>query len=61
VLGKEHFETLLSMGDLARTYRKQGKLIEADELDVGVMETSWHMCNTEDPSVLTSVTNLALV
>jgi hypothetical protein len=40
VLGAEHPDTLLSMGNLASTYRKQGQWTEAEKLQVQVMEAS---------------------
>ena len=39
VLGEEHPHSLTSMGNLALTYRKQGRSKEAEELEVRVMET----------------------
>ena len=39
VLGEEHPNTLTSMGNLASTYRQQGRSKEAEELEVRVMET----------------------
>ena len=38
VLGAEHPHTLISMGNLASTYRNQGRWNEAEQLDVQVME-----------------------
>ncbi|KAF2715873.1 hypothetical protein K431DRAFT_190066, partial [Polychaeton citri CBS 116435] len=37
-LGEEHPSTLASMANLASTYRNQGRLKEAEELEVKVME-----------------------
>ncbi|KAH6869558.1 hypothetical protein B0T10DRAFT_593531, partial [Thelonectria olida] len=38
-VGEEHPSTLTSMADLASTYRNQGRWKEAEELEVGLMET----------------------
>ena len=40
LLGEEHPDTLTTMGNLASTYRNQGKLKEAEALEVVVMEKS---------------------
>ena len=40
VLVEEHPNTLTSMANLASTYRNQGRLMEAEELEVQVMKTS---------------------
>ncbi|OCK73870.1 hypothetical protein K432DRAFT_220962, partial [Lepidopterella palustris CBS 459.81] len=59
VLGPEHPSTLTSMGNLASTYRNQGRWKEAEELEVQVMETSSKVLGEEHPSTLTSMGNLA--
>ena len=38
VLGLEHPTTRTSMAHLASTYQKQGRIMEAEELEVQVME-----------------------
>jgi hypothetical protein len=40
VLGKEHPDTLVSMLNVASTYRNQGQLNEVEDLEVQVVETS---------------------
>ena len=40
VLVEEHPNTLTSMANLASTYRNQGRLMEAEELEMQVMKTS---------------------
>jgi len=55
VLGEEHLYTLTSMGNLASTYRNQGRWKEAEELDVQVMETRKRVLGEEHPSTLTSM------
>ena len=42
LLGEEHPDTLTSMGNLASTYRNQGKWKEAEALEVVVMEKRKH-------------------
>jgi len=59
VLGAEHPDTLISVGNLASTYWKQGRWKEAEELGVEVMETSKRVLGAEHPSTLTSMANLA--
>ncbi|KAM6510855.1 hypothetical protein FSOLCH5_011300 [Fusarium solani] len=59
VLGEEHPDTLTSMGDLASTYRKQGRWKEAEELEVGVAKTRKRLLGEEHPDTLVSMGNLA--
>jgi hypothetical protein len=47
-------------GNLASTYRNQGRWKEAEELDVQVMEASARVLGQEHPDTLTSIANLAL-
>src|ERR1700722_18346302 len=60
VLGEEHPHTLLSMGNLASTYRNQGRWKEAEVLEVSVMETRKRVLGEEHPDTLLSMGNLAL-
>jgi hypothetical protein len=59
VLGAEHFHTLISMANLALTYKNQGQWKEAEDLEVQVKETSLRMLGAEHPDTLTSMANLA--
>ena len=73
MLGPEHSHTLICMTHLANTYRNQGQWIEAEMLDVQVMETTktvsiltpWQVMETRktvlrpDPDTLTTMANLA--
>jgi hypothetical protein len=59
VLGEEHPDTLLSIGNLALTYSNQGQWKEAEELGVQAMEMSSRVLGEEHPSTLTSMANLA--
>ncbi|KAE9369693.1 hypothetical protein N431DRAFT_547106 [Stipitochalara longipes BDJ] len=59
VLGAEHPDTLLSMGNLASTYWDQGRWEEAEALEVEVLETSKRVLGAEHPDTLTSMNNLA--
>ena len=59
VLGEEHPDTLSSMANLASTYSNQGRWKEAEELEVGVMETRKRVLGEEHPHTLTSMNNLA--
>ena len=38
LLGAEHPDTLISMANLASTYKDQGRWIEAEQLEVQVMD-----------------------
>ena len=59
LLGAEHPSTLVSMVNLARTYRNQGQWKEAEKLNVQVIETSTILLGAEHPDTLTSMDNLA--
>jgi hypothetical protein len=59
VLGGEHPSTLTSMANLAPTYSNQGRLKEAEELEVRVIETRKRVLGEAHPSTLTSMANLA--
>jgi hypothetical protein len=48
------------MGNLASTYRNQGRWKEAEDLEVQVMETRKRVLGEEHPSTLSSMANLAL-
>jgi hypothetical protein len=48
------------MGNLASTYRNQGRWKEAEELEVQVMETRKRVLGQEHPDTLTSMGNLAV-
>jgi len=58
VLGTKHPSTLISMANLASTYRNQGRWREAEELEVQVIETSLRVLGAEHPDTLTSIYNL---
>ena len=59
LLGKKHPDTLFSMGNLARTYRKQGKLNEAEQLQVQVLDMRKKLLGAEHLDTLFSMGNLA--
>ena len=61
VLGPEHPDTLTSMANIASTYRSQGRLEEAEELNVQVMETRKRELGLEHPDTLTSMADLASI
>jgi len=61
VLGKEHPDTLSSMANLASTYWNQGRLKEAEELEVRVIETRKRVLGEEHPDKLSSMANLAFL
>jgi hypothetical protein len=59
VLGDDHPYTLISIGNLASTYRSQGRWKEAEELDVQVLKTFKRVLGEEHPDTLNSMNNLA--
>ncbi|KAL9035768.1 MAG: hypothetical protein Q9180_004677 [Flavoplaca navasiana] len=59
VLGEEDPDTLISMGNLALTYVRQGRWNEAEELQAQAMEIRKRVLGEEDPDTLTSMANLA--
>jgi len=59
VLGKEHPDTLTSMGNLATEFWKQGRLEEAEQLEVDVLEARTRLLGLGHPETLRSMTNLA--
>jgi Tetratricopeptide repeat len=58
-LGEEHPDTLTSMGNLASTYKDQGRWMEAEKLDISVMEIRKRVLGEEHPDMLSSMANLA--
>jgi len=59
VLGVEHIYTLVSMMNLASTYREQGRWEEAEKLQLQVLETQKKGLGVEHPGTLISMINLA--
>ena len=59
MLGLEHADTLNSMTNLASKFWNQGRLKEAKELEVRVMETRKRVLGLEHPETLNSINNLA--
>jgi tetratricopeptide (TPR) repeat protein len=59
VLGPEHLDTLLSIGNLALTYQSQGRWKEAEELEVQVIEARKRVLGPGHPHTLVSISNLA--
>jgi hypothetical protein len=59
VLNNRHPNTLSSIANLASTYRNQGRLREAEELEVQVIETRKRVLSNEHPNTLISIGNLA--
>jgi hypothetical protein len=61
LLGAEHSDTLISMGNLANIYSSQGKWIEAEQLEVQVLDMRRKMLGAEHPDTLRSITSLASI
>jgi len=60
-LGDENSDTLTSMSNLASTYRNQGRLQEASDLEERALEARKRVLGEEHPDTLTSMSDLALV
>ena len=61
LLGAEHAETLVSMGNLASTYDQQGRWNKAEQLEVQVMNMRKKLHGAEHPDTLTSMENVAKI
>ena len=59
LLGKEHPDTLISMGNLAGTYYRQSRWEDAERLEVQVLELRKRVLGEEHPNTLSSIANLA--
>jgi hypothetical protein len=59
VLGEEHLSTLISMANLASTYRNQGQWKEVEELSVQAIEMRRGVFGDEHPATLNSMAHLA--
>ena len=61
LLGQEDKETLRSMSQIGLVYKMAGRLKEAEELEVQVMETFQRVFGQKDLDTLTSMNNLASI
>ena len=59
LLGEEDPNTLICMGNLAFTYRNQGRWNEAEQLEVQVMDKRKRLLGEEHPQTLISIGSLA--
>ena len=59
MLGAEHPETLIGVGNLASTYAEQGRYDEAQALFERVLEPMQRVLGVEHPRTLISMSNLA--
>ena len=59
LFGKDHSDTLTSMGNLASACRRQGRWKEAEELEVKVLETRKRVLGQEHQDTLLTMGNLA--
>jgi hypothetical protein len=59
VLGEEHPDTLTSMGNLADTYRHQGRWKEAEELALQVLEKQTKVLGHSHPDTLATASWVA--
>ena len=60
-LGAEHPDTLAGMDNLAITFRGQGRLNEAEQLHVQVIDMLKKLLGAEHPAILASMSNLAKI
>ena len=61
LLGAEHPGILNSMGNLAKTYQDQERWIEAEQLQVQVMDMRKKLLGAENPHTPNSMANLASI
>jgi tetratricopeptide (TPR) repeat protein len=61
VLGDEHPDTLVSIGNLALTYQNQGCFREAEELELQLIKTPKRVLGEEHLNTLMSIGNLAAI
>ena len=54
LLGAEHPDTLISMGNLVVTYSRQGKWNEAEQLEAQVLDIQRKLLDTEDSDILSN-------
>ncbi|KAK8143532.1 hypothetical protein G3M48_007092 [Beauveria asiatica] len=59
LLGLDHSDTLTSLDNLALIYGYQGRWVEAERLEVQVLETSKMKLGADHPDTLTSMSNVA--
>ena len=59
LFGEEHPNTLTGMGNLACTYKNQGRLNEAELIETQVMDMAKKLLGAEHPDTLISMGNLA--
>jgi tetratricopeptide (TPR) repeat protein len=60
LLGVEHPDKLISIKNLATTYREQGKLSKAEQLYLKAIQNSTAQLGPEHPHTLISRINLAM-
>jgi hypothetical protein len=60
LLGAEHPDTFISMGNLARIYASRGNFEEAEHLEVQVLDMRKKLLGAEHPHTLLSMENLAI-
>jgi hypothetical protein len=58
LFSEDHPDILISIGNLASTYRNQGRWKEAEKLEVQVIETHKIKLGADHPNTLTSIANL---
>ena len=61
MLGAEHPDTLRAMGNLAVTYRDQGRLKEAEELELQVRDARLISLGAEHPATLRTIELIAVI
>jgi len=61
ILGKEYPDSLISLTNLASTYRNYERWKEAEEVKGQVMKTSLRILRKEHPNTLNSMANLAFI
>jgi hypothetical protein len=59
MLGERHLGTITAMANLALTWRQQGRLDAAEELEVQVLELRKAVLGEKHPDTITAMANLA--
>ena len=60
ILGVEHPDTILAMGNIASTYRDIGKYTEAEELEIQVLDAMKRIHEVEHPETVRAMANLGV-
>jgi tetratricopeptide (TPR) repeat protein len=60
LLGEEHPDTIIAMGNLANTYESLGKYADAEKLKYKVLDMRNRLLGEEHPDTISAMSNLAI-